>query len=355
MSVKTIFSQDRYVLLVGIDVAARAARVRTLTAEGEVMGDGLTIDQTPEGYQTLKAHLLALCNDPALIHITLEATGSLYVKLAHYLHAEGFAVRVVNALRIRRFAEVYLQLDKNDDLDALTLARFGAAIRPERWSPPGEVYEALFQLITQRVTLMHMHVQVVNRQKALTYRIRAEDSVASRLTELEQWLARHCRSIERRELSRVMKADQAWYATYERIKTIPGVGNLTAAWVIMLTHNFTKCSSAKELAAYVGLVPRIRQSGESLNTYRSVGHVGHDDFRQHLFSNTIVALHLNPVVRAYYDRIKARRGKHKIATIAAARKLLNLIWAVAKSDQPYDPDYKRHAIRQEGDDDDRAQ
>src|SRR5579871_6014611 len=340
MSVKTTFSQDRYVLLVGIDVAARTARIRTLTAEGEVIGDGLSIDQTLEGYQTLKDQLLALCEHPDLIHITIEATGSYYVKLAHYLHAEGFAVSVVNALRIRRFAEVYLQLDKNDDLDALTLARFGAAIRPERWSPPSEVYEALFQLLTQRVTLVRMHIQVVNRQHALTYRIHPEASVEARLTELEQWLARHCRAIERRELTRVMKQDPAWYATFQRIKTIPGVGNLTAAWVIMLTDNCTKCSSAKELAAYVGLVPRQRQSGQSLNTYRSVGHVGQDAFRQHLFANTIVALHLNPVIRAYYDRIKARRGKHKIAAIAAARKLLSIIWAVAQGDKPYDPNYK---------------
>src|SRR5579871_3872519 len=178
-----------YVLLVGIDVAARTARVRWITAAGEI-SDGLTIAQTPEGHQDLRQRLLAAWPHPEHIHITLEATGSFYVHLAHFLHEQGFAVSVVNALRVRRFAESYLQLDKNDDIDALTLARFGAMIRPARWLPPTGIYEDVFQLITQRRTLVVMHANVVNRQKALDLRIRQRETVKARLAELEKLLKR---------------------------------------------------------------------------------------------------------------------------------------------------------------------
>jgi hypothetical protein len=113
----------------------------------------------------------------------------------------------------------------------------------------------------------------------------------------------------------------------------------------MLTNNFSACDSASQLAAFIGLVPYRRQSGTSLNTYLSIGHVGHDDVRHHLYSATLSALRYNPVIKAYYDQVKARRKSHRLATIAAARKLIHLIWAIAQSDQPFDPDYMPSNIR----------
>ena len=333
----TVTPEHPYALLVGIDVAARNVRVRWITPTGST-GDGLTIPYSDDGLQRLKEHLLGLCPQPARVHITMETTGSLYLRLAHFLHAQGFAVSVVNALRIRRFADTFLQLDKTDDLDALTLARFGAALHPALWTPPSPVHEELFQRIVQRATLVRLHAQILNRRTALTFRIHQLDPVQQRQEELRKLLRRQIRAIEA-ELARVIAREPDWQATATRITSIPGVGLVTAAWLMMLTHNFTACDSPKQLAAFIGLVPRRRQSGESLNSYRSVGHVGHDDIRQHLFIVTLSCLRYNPRIRAYYDRIKQRRGKHKLACIAAAHKLLNLIWAVVKHQTPFDPNY----------------
>ncbi len=61
--------------------------------------------------------------------------------------------------------------------------------------------------------------------------------------------------------------------------------------------------------------------------------------RHHLYSATLSALRYNPVIKAYYDQLRARRKSHRLATIAAARKLIHLIWAIAQSDQPFDPEY----------------
>jgi transposase len=237
----------------------------------------------------LRKCLLGLSPEAEGIHITMEASGSYYVQLAHYLHANSFAVSVVNAMRVRRFGELYCQLDKTDDLDALTLARFGASLRPQPWAPPPPIYEEIFQRIVQRGALVRIHAQTANRRHALNYRIAHIQSVRTRQEELHKLLRRQIKGIDR-ELARVIAQDADWQVTAERITSIPGVGLVTAAWLMMLTNNFTTCDSPKELAAFIGLIPRRRQSGESLNTYRSVGHVGHDDIRQHLFVVTMSCL-----------------------------------------------------------------
>ncbi len=330
-----------YLLFIGIDVASKSAQVRWLTATG-VSAEGMSIAQTPDGHTALCAQLLKLCPQPSQVHVTIEATGSLYVHLAHALHAAGFAVSVINALRVRRFAETWLQLDKTDDLDALIMARFGLAIRPALWTPPSEIYETLFQLIIQRRNLVRMHAQTVNRQHALKQRIHTVAGVETRQDALHKFIKAQIHQIER-EIAKTIKADPAWQATLTHITSIPGVGLSTAAWLMMLTHNFTTCQNAKQLAAYIGLIPRRRQSGSTLNTYRSVGHVGQDDARQHLYNATLCCLRYNPRIRAYYDHIKHKRHKHKIAAVAATHKLLDIIFAVATSDQDYDPDYTAHA------------
>jgi transposase len=326
-------------LFVGADVAAHTARIRwvTLTTES---AQGFSIPLTAQGFTDLKARLLALLPRPEAIHVSLEACGSYHIRLAHFLHEQGFAVSVLNALCVRRFAEGERQLDKTDDLDALTLARYGLQKRPALWTPPPPIHEELFQRLMQRQTLVKLHAQAANRSQAWPYRIRAIEAVQLRHKALCTLLKRQIRSIER-ELQVILTQEPAWAQNAAFITSIPGVGLVTAAWLLMLTTNFTACTSPKQLAAFVDLVPRQRQSGTSLNTQRSIGHVGHDDIRQHLFIVTLACLRYNSVIRAYYDQVKTRRHRHKLACIAAIHKLLNLIWAVVHNQTYFNPDLAR--------------
>jgi transposase len=283
---------------------------------------------------------LALCPQAGAIHVTLEACGSYYIHLAYFLYEQGFAVSVLNALYVRRFAEGERQLDKTDDLDALTLARYGLHKHPALWSPPPSIHEELFQRLMQRQSLVKLHTQAANRSQTWPYRIRAIQTVQLRHQALCTLLKRQIRAIER-ELQAVLAQEPTWAQNAAFITSIPGVGLVTAAWLLMLTTNFTTCTSPKQLAAFIGLVPRQRQSGTYLNTHRSIGHVGHDDIRQHLFIVTLACLRYNPVIRAYYDQVKARRHRHKLACIAATHKLLNLIWAVVHHQTYFNPDLAR--------------
>jgi transposase len=326
-----------FVLQVGIDVSALKASVAWVTSDAQ-SEQAFEIPLTPVGMTGLCQRLLTLQPDRAAIHVTMEVTGNYHVHLAHFLHGQGFGVSVVNPIQARRYAEVFLQREKTDALDALTLARMGRHVELKLWTPPPPIYEELQQRVLQRATLVKMHALTVNRQKSRQYRITSVDAVDARSKELMLLLKRHIGQIEK-EFEVVLKQDPEWAATAKRITTIPGVGIATATWLIMLTLNFTTCDSAKQLASFIGLVPHRRQSGTSLNTFVSIGHVGHDDVRHHLYVATMSALRYNPLIKAYYDQVKARRKSHRLACIAAARKLIHMIWAIAKSDSAFDPEY----------------
>lgn len=334
---------SRFVLHVGVDIAAKKASVAWIKPP-ELGKAPFEIPLTLVGMADLEKRLLTVCAQPNAVHIIMEATGNYHHRLAHFLHDQGFALSVVNPVQARRFAEVFLKREKTDALDAISLAEMGVQVALKLWSPPPALCEELQQRIVQRAALVKVHAETVNKQKMREYRVMALEPVDARAKELMLLLKRQIKQIEK-EFEVILKQDPVWAATAKRITTIPGVGVTTAVWLIMLTRNFTACDSADQLASFVGLVPHQRQSGTSLNTYTSIGHVGHDDIRQHLYIATMSCLRYNPFIRAYYDQVKARRKVHRLACVAATRKLIHLIWAVAKSDKPFDLDFAMSKIK----------
>jgi transposase len=325
-------------LFVGADVAKKSAVVGWLTADEPARIPTITVPQTPEGRHQLHTTLLAIENNPAAIHVTLEASGNYHEQLAQFLHEQRFAVSVINPLQIKRFGEVFLQRDKNDAIDAWTLARYGLQMRPRLWSPPPDIYYELTHRIAQRSALVKMKAELYNRDQALKVSGRVSQQTEARTKELLGVLRRQIDMIER-EYQAVLREDPLWADTARRIMSIPGVGISTATWLIALTRNFTTCESPKQLAAFIGLVPHRRQSGDSLDTYTRVGYVGHDDIRQHLYIATMSALRYNAIIRNFYDGVKARRKSHKLACVAATHKMVHIIWAVARKGEVFNPTY----------------
>jgi transposase len=95
--------------------------------------------------------------------------------------------------------------------------------------------------------------------------------------------------------------------------------------------------NARKVAAFAGLVPRLRQSGSCVRGRTSLSKVGSPRLRKALYFPAIAALRFNPLVRALGKRL-AERGKTKMSIIGAAmRKLLHLCYGVLKSGRPFDP------------------
>jgi transposase len=122
---------------------------------------------------------------------------------------------------------------------------------------------------------------------------------------------------------------------------------VTSAWLLVGTLNFQGCASAASASAYVGLVPLERESGSSVQGRAAIGHGGQKRLRTALYLATLNAARFNPVIKAYYQRLRTAGKPMKVARCAAARKLLHLAWAVVTKRQPFDPNYGKGMVEEQ--------
>jgi transposase len=118
------------------------------------------------------------------------------------------------------------------------------------------------------------------------------------------------------------------------LTTIEGIGPQTAARLVAELEP-ARFRSAAALAAYVGVVPALRQSGKRTPTRGGLTAIGHAGVRAKLWMPTLTAVRTNPWLRAYYQRLRARGKLPKVALVAAMRKLLIAVYYVAKHRRPF--------------------
>ncbi len=90
----------------------------------------------------------------------------------------------------------------------------------------------------------------------------------------------------------------------------------------------------------------LRESGTSIRKYPSIGHTGNGRLRTALFMAMFSAARYNPVIKQFYDRLRAARKPIKVARCAAVRKLVHLAFAVATNQEDIDPQYQPKRQRQ---------
>src|SRR5215203_5259980 len=121
----------------------------------------------------------------------------------------------------------------------------------------------------------------------------------------------------------------------------PGIGLVTASWLLVGTLNFALCAGPESLTAYVGLAPVPRESGRTIRGRRAIGHDGNGRLRTALYMATLSAARYNPAITAFYQRLRAAGKPKKVARCAAARKLLHQAWALGSKQQRFDPGYQQ--------------
>src|SRR5215213_6355421 len=327
-----------YQVYVGIDVAAETF-VSAWLAPGGKPGTPVSGEQTPAGYAALQRRLRATGAPPAATLVVLEATGNYWVALAVALHEAGYRVAVVNPRQAHHFAKAQLRRAKTDALDAQDLARLAAALQPAPWTPPPAVDHEVRQRLVARDALLAMRQQARNQRHALLQWPVVVEGVRRQLDELIADLDRRIAALEA-EVAAVLEASE-WAESLACVTSAPGIGLITAAWLLVSTLTFTLCSGPEAVTASVGLAPMPRESGRSLRGRRSIGHDGHARLRTALYLATLSAARYNPAIRAFYERLRAAGKPLKVARCAAARKLLHLAWALATKRRRFDPAHRQ--------------
>jgi len=328
---------SHYRLFVGIDVAATTCAVAWMHATSQP-SRAISIDQTAAGFAALQHKLLSIEPDPQAILIVMEATGTYWMRLASSFVAASFAVAVINPAQAHDFAKALLKRSKTDAIDAQTLTELGARLQPQCWTPPPQVFTELQQRLVHRDGLVAARTQFRNQLHALLQQPLVIESVRTRLESLISSLNEEIATVEQ-EIAAALQQDEAWAAAAARLATITGLGTLTVAWILTTTINFTLTTTPEAAANYAGLAPQLRQSGSSVRGRPRVGHGGNARLRRALYMASLSAIQHNPLIKAFYTRLRAAGKPRKVAVCAAARKLLRIAWAVATKEQDFDPAY----------------
>jgi transposase len=211
-------------------------------------------------------------------------------------------------------------------------------LQPEPWTPPPPIYYALQQRLAQRDDLLTLRQQVRNQLHALVQHPDVVPEVRARMERVLATFETQLVEVES-EIAAALTQDSAWAAAAVRLQSIKGVGWVTAAWTLVTTLNFTSCDTVDSLTAYAGLAPMPRQSGSSIWHRPAIGHTGNSRLRTAFYMATLSAAQHNPIIKAFYTRLREAGKPEKVARCASARKLLHIAWAVVKKDQRFDPHY----------------
>jgi transposase len=278
------------------------------------------------GIEAMTAELLALA--PALV--VLEATGGYEFEAAVALQAAGMDVAVVNPRQARDFARAMGMLAKTDRLDARMLMEFARLLdqhpQRERFVKPlaGADLQRLQALVLRRRQLVTMlSAERVRLRQSLAI---ARPSIESTITFLKTQID----DIERQSAEHVQ---QHHNALAQALSSIKGIGPATCA---MLLAELPELGSLdrRRIAALVGVAPLNRDSGQMRGKRTIYG--GRSSVRHGLYMATLGTVRFNPPFKAFYARLLAAGKPKKLALVAAMRKLLTVLNAIAKSGQHWD-------------------
>ncbi|MBL1432309.1 MAG: IS110 family transposase [Gammaproteobacteria bacterium] len=271
-------------------------------------------------------------HDAASAHVCMEATGIYSEALSVFLHDQRMTISIVNPARIKGFAQSELLRSKTDKVDAGLIARFCAAMNPQQWHPQPMQIRQLRDLARRLEALNQMHQQESNRLQG------ASEMITSHLQHHLTFLVQEIKQLKA-QIQQHIDQHPDLKQRKRLLQSIPGIGEATINVILSEFGNITQFRNAKALAAFIGVAPKIRQSGTSLRPRATMSKMGRSSLRKAFFMPALVALRYNPLIIELKKRLTAA-GKSKMAIVGAAmRKLVHIIYGVLKNKLPFDENF----------------
>ena len=289
--------------------------------------------------------------------VILESTGNA-LEIARVLEPFVSEVVIANPMHVRAISHAKV---KNDQFDARTLAELLAAdLVPRVWIGD-ERTRVLRRLTSRRTQLVRQRTRPKNEISAVLVRnLKGRPPMSDLFGKRgRQWLAElelpnderdtvqaclrqidfltvEIAHVDRQLAEQALQSDEI-----KRLMTIPGIDVTTAATLIAAIGDIHRFPSAKKLIGYLGIDPRVRQSGQSPARQGRISKQGSSNCRHVLGEAAWSAVKTPGPLRAFYQRVRARRGA-QIAIVATSRKLACLCWQLLTTEQDYA--FKRQTI-----------
>jgi transposase len=259
--------------------------------------------------------------------VVLEATGGFESPAAAALAAAEIPIVIATPRQARDFAKSTGQLAKTDTIDARGLALFAARVKPQVRALPSEEARALSAIVARRRQVIEMITAEKNR-------------LGFALKPVQKGIERHIRWLERQlsdvdsDLDSMIRKSPLWAAKRNLLQTVPGVGpNLSRTLLAELPE--LGLLSHKQIASLVGVAPFSRDSGVFRGKRMIWG--GRAPVRSALYLSVWSASRWNPVIRLFYNRLRAKGKPAKVAQVACMRKLLTILNAMVRDGRQWDP------------------
>jgi transposase len=243
---------------------------------------------------------------------------------------------------------------KTDRLDARTLAKLLWAGELDGVWAPDERVRVMRRRLARRAQLVRARSRAKNEIHAVLMRCLKDRPPASDLFGVKgrRWLAEQQLAVCEREtvdsavrqvefldseiaeVEKLIAAEALSWPQVKRLMTVPGVNVIVAATFMAAVGDIRRFADRRKLTAYLGLDPRVRQSGVGPATHGHISKQGSSSARHALVEACWSTVRQPGPIAGFYQRIKARRG-HSIAIVASARKLACLFWCLLTRGEDY--------------------
>ena len=313
-------------IVIGVDIAKQKFDVARL-CEGKYRHK--KFDNNALGFAAFSLWLTSFGDDKP--RICMEATGAYRHALAEYLADHGYPVSVVNPAKIHAFAKSELSRAKTDKADAKLIARYALTMQSALWTPPPRNIRQLQALLRRVEHLLEIQQMETNRLGTADPAI--VESIKTVLATVEQEL-----KATREQIRDHIDNDPDLRQRRDLLTSIPGIGPALAAHLLTTLSEHYGFTDARQVVAYTGLAPVIRESGKWIGKTK-IAKSGDPALRKALYMPALVAWRHNPVIRPFCERLRVNGKNGKAIACAAMRKLILLAFTILKSGKPFDPNF----------------
>ena len=387
--------------IVGIDIAKRSHMVRVIDSEGRTVCRPFSIRNSCSGYNALLERLRKLTNHKSEFLFAMESTAHYWLALYTRLRKEGYQVVVLNPIQTDAMRKMLMEENKTDEIDTLVIAetiRFG---RYKASSVPQEKLLALRELCRNRFYLIDMGSDLKRKITALLDQVFPEfesqfssifgktalavlrqyptpeklsRAQTGKLTEVLQaasngrfgeWKARQLKELARDSfgipdcegaysallllyLGQFQSLQDAAAVLEKRIAelfsqfdstltSITGIGPVLGAVILSEIRDISCFASADKLAAYAGLNPKVKQSGDMKSSTVHMSKRGSPYLRRAIWMAGAIAVQFDPMFKAYYEKKSAEGLRYMNIIGHVSKKMTAVIFAVMRDNKIYKP------------------
>ncbi|MBI5379984.1 MAG: IS110 family transposase [Nitrospirae bacterium] len=337
-------------MYVGIDCHKRFAVATKMDARGEVL-EQVRLANTEEDLGTY------LCALPPETAVAVEATGN-WSRFYEMIEERDLAVTLAHPYKTRAIAAARIKTDKIDSTMLAHLLRTN--LLPAAYIPPRSVRD-LRELLRYRASLVSLRTQIKNKVQAILSKPGTVPPVKHVFGKkgtrfLEQVPLRSCYrtaldgyltllqtlQTERDRLGEVLATQAQADSQARLLQTIPGIGTYSALRILSEIGEIDRFPDARRLCSYAGLVPSVHASGGT--TRRGpLTKQGSKWLRWILIETSLHAVNGAPQFRSLYWRVQRKHGANT-ARVAVARAVLKTIYAMLRTDKPFEARPRRVRI-----------